>query len=357
MVLGKPIPVSSIITGNIRALKPGLRDSKIEYLANLANVNNSDIITLTESHLSEDISDAEVHIDGWASVRCDRHKRYGGGIITYIKEGYTISNVSSYSDSMTETLCLYINELNIGLVTVYRPPGCDTGSFRNSLNSIDKWIISMIKFKNLKIVMTGDFNFGFLKTWDTNTIVEFTDKVNKGSDNDRNLSAANLQASLLLDFTSKWNLTQIVKDSTRLNNTLDLIFTDCLELFGNISIDKHVNLSDHDTIIAELHVETKETIDEERKNFCFTKIPEYKTENMSPKQIAKAKEYLKDINWEGVTADSLTKVIEDMVVKFCSPRKKDLSNFKSKNRIPRIVRLHMRRKQEASKALKIVKKC
>ena len=64
MVLGKPIPVSSIITGNIRALKPGLRDSKIEYLANLANVNNSDIITLTESHLSEDISDAEVHIDG-----------------------------------------------------------------------------------------------------------------------------------------------------------------------------------------------------------------------------------------------------------------------------------------------------
>ena len=104
MVLDKPIPVSSIITGNIRALKPGLRNSKIEYLANLANLNNNDIMSLTESHLSEDITDAEVHIDGWASVRCDRHKRYGGGIITYIKDKFTISNVSSYSDSMTEVL-------------------------------------------------------------------------------------------------------------------------------------------------------------------------------------------------------------------------------------------------------------
>ena len=81
---------------------------------------------------------------------------------------------------------------------------------------------------------------------------------------------------------------------------------------------------------------------------------------MTVEQIAKVKEHLNDYDWENVTAQSLTDVIEEAVMKFCDLKSKKKLNkegkdFKSRNQIPRMVRLNMRRKQEASKALRTVK--
>ena len=81
---------------------------------------------------------------------------------------------------------------------------------------------------------------------------------------------------------------------------------------------------------------------------------------MTTEQIVNIKEYIDSYDWENVTAQSLTDVIEEAVVKYCDLKSKKKLNkegkkFKSKNRIPRMVRLNMRRKQEASKAIKTVK--
>ena len=71
----------TVITSNIRGLNPGNSYSKLEYMRDLASENNSVIISLTESHLSENISDEEVAINGWAHVRSDRLNRRGRGVI------------------------------------------------------------------------------------------------------------------------------------------------------------------------------------------------------------------------------------------------------------------------------------
>ena len=68
---------------------------------------------MTESHLSENILDCEVAIDGWSTFRTDRVNRTGGGVISYVTDKLTVSNELSVSDSITELLCLYINDLNI----------------------------------------------------------------------------------------------------------------------------------------------------------------------------------------------------------------------------------------------------
>ena len=97
----------------MRGISPGLRGNKIEYLKNLSDINNSEIIAVTETHLNDNVDDCEIHIPGWTVFRCDRHMRSGGGVLTYVKESLTVSNEFKGSDSVTEFLCPYINDLNM----------------------------------------------------------------------------------------------------------------------------------------------------------------------------------------------------------------------------------------------------
>ena len=50
-------------------------------------------------------------------------------MIVYVKDSYTIANESSFSNSVCELVCIYINELNIGIVTIYCPPNSENDKF------------------------------------------------------------------------------------------------------------------------------------------------------------------------------------------------------------------------------------
>ena len=110
---------TSVIMGNIRGLNPGQNYSKIEYLRDLAAGNNHIVITLTESHLHEGVSDYEIQLDGWTVHRSDRLKRQGRGIVTYVRDNMIVSRERRFSDGISEILCVYIHKLNLGLITVY----------------------------------------------------------------------------------------------------------------------------------------------------------------------------------------------------------------------------------------------
>ena len=97
-----------MITGNIRGLNPGIHYSKIEYLKDLAFDRKACIISLTESHLSKEISNEELKFENWTITRADRNGRYGGGVMNIVRDNLTISDEKSGSDSMTEYLCTYI---------------------------------------------------------------------------------------------------------------------------------------------------------------------------------------------------------------------------------------------------------
>ena len=129
-----------------------------------------------------------------------------------------------------------------------------------------------------------------------------------------------IQAKLLLELTEKQNLTQMVKDSTRNLNILDLVFTDYPTMIGNIDHIKHNVLTDHDTLIFTIDIENFEHQDDKKVNFCSTKIPNYKIENMTVEKIAQAKIFLREQDWENVTAESLTDKLEEMVITFCEAR-------------------------------------
>ena len=347
----------SVIAGNIRGLNPGQSYSKIEYLSDLSKTNNSVIVTLTESHLSDKIDDSEVKIEGWSLIRSDRKNRAGGGVISYIKDHLTISNDKKFSDSMTEVLCVYIHELNIGLITVYCPPDCTTESFTKGINFVEAWMEDVKNNEGIKFLMTGDFNLGFLGNWNSEVICNFVHNTNSRNEQNKVIDSRKKQALKLLDLTDAWGLEQKVTDGTRKANILDLVLTNSDNLVYNIDHIKHDKLSDHDTMV--INIENPNNVKEKhkmRKNFCSTEIPRYKTNNLTVEQIVKGKEFLRNQDWSEVTAESLTEKIEETVKLICDLRNPSMGKkFSSKNRIPRIVRLNLRRKQLASKALKTVK--
>ena len=85
-----------------------------------------------------------------------------------------------------------------------------------------------------------------------------------------------------------------------------------------------------------------------------------KTDQMTSEQIDKAKELLDSQDLSDVTPEKFTDVLNEMVKIICelrNPEKttKEGESFKSKNKIPRQVRLQLRRKSLESKALTKVK--
>ena len=178
--------LQSILTGNVRGLNPGFRYQKIEYIRDLAINEKCFAITLTESHLNENIHDSEIHIEGWNSIRSDRSNCMGGGVVTYIKDFMTTSDELLYSDSTSEAISVYIHDLNMALITVYRPPGCKSESFLKCLDKIDKWLHNITTTKDkVKIFMTGDFNLGFLADWNYNLINKIYEETSMRSSDEK----------------------------------------------------------------------------------------------------------------------------------------------------------------------------
>ena len=65
---------------------PRKKRFKTTMIKELAIERNSQLISLTESHLNEDILDAEINIDGFDIFRADRNQTTKGGVIVYIKK-------------------------------------------------------------------------------------------------------------------------------------------------------------------------------------------------------------------------------------------------------------------------------
>ena len=71
---------------NIEGLYPSKKRFKVNYLASLCQLYNSEYICITESHLNEDIFDAEVTIKDFNMFRHARTKRSRGGVLIYVKD-------------------------------------------------------------------------------------------------------------------------------------------------------------------------------------------------------------------------------------------------------------------------------
>ena len=107
-------------------------------------------------------------IRGYSHVTSHRKNIKGGRVIIYINDNLTYQTLVSISDEICLIIAIHINELNIVVFMVYRPPPCNTNIYHGEVlaESFKKIVIDNI-YKVIgryeapmpDIILTGDFNF------------------------------------------------------------------------------------------------------------------------------------------------------------------------------------------------------
>ena len=130
-------------------------------LSVLAQKERALIITLTESHLSDNIKEAEIKIQNYVPLRTDRSdQRKKGGVITYLHNELAVSTdmLFSESNSYTEAQILQIQDVNMIFINIYRPPACPITKFLEPLKKIQDVLQNFPSLMPI-IMLTGDLNF------------------------------------------------------------------------------------------------------------------------------------------------------------------------------------------------------
>ena len=194
--------------------------NKIEDLEVVINQNDVDIVCITETWLTNNISNSVVDISDYTLVRKDRSAdKRGGGVCTYIKSSIDFTTIDELNDSPFESLWVYLrpNRLPRGfscliICIIYHPPQDDDATFTDHLiSSLDA---ALNKYPNAGIMLVGDFN-----------------RLNY-----RYIS-------------NHFNLRQTVKNPTRGAAILDLIFTNLFHHYNTPQILPGIGLSDHNSLL------------------------------------------------------------------------------------------------------------
>ena len=183
-------------------------------------------MTFAETHLTDDIIEAEFNITGYSHETSNRVGREGGGVIIYINNDLTYKTLISESDEMCSIVAVYINELNLIVFMVYRPPpNYESGHYGEILEKSFKTIvienfnkvIHQYKAPVPDIILAGDFNFP-KAIWTYGIGEAFANTISEKK-----------QLQQLIDVAANTNLLQKVTFGTRQtrsgnDNTLVLFF-------------------------------------------------------------------------------------------------------------------------------------
>ena len=323
---------------------------KLPFLREECSLNEPYFLAFAETHLKDTIKEAEFNIPDYSYAASHRQRRKGGGVIIYINNKFTYQTLVSASDEICSTIAVYINELNLIVFMIYRPPpDYDTQYHGEILEESFKTIVIDNIYKVLKdhkspvpdIIIAGDFNFPrAIWRYGIGEAIANT-KSEKNS----------LQQ--IIDVATDFNLLQKVSFGTRKsrlgnNNTLELIFTNNHELITNI-YGEHSEVSDHDYIVCEtshsFNIKEQKTAEIDNNNLCA-----YNYKKIDWK-IVKAK--LREIKWTEIlnnctTSEERIQIILEKVFKVIDEygTKFQNSRGKSKRNIPKDRRILLRNKKK-----------
>ena len=121
-----------------------------------------DLLCFTETWLSPNVLDNDVLLTGFkAPIRYDRPNDAHGGVAVYIKESLYSKRRSDLEIRGVENIWIEVKlkHRSVLIGTFYRPPNSDVSILTDIEASIDLAFDSGIK----DIIITGDFNFDYLK--------------------------------------------------------------------------------------------------------------------------------------------------------------------------------------------------
>ena len=95
---------------------------KIKFLRDMCKEEKPYFLAFAETWLNNNMKEAEYEIKGYSYVARHRKDRERGGVIIYIDNDATYKPLISISDEMCSIFAIYLDELNLIVFMVYRPP-------------------------------------------------------------------------------------------------------------------------------------------------------------------------------------------------------------------------------------------
>jgi ribonuclease P/MRP protein subunit RPP40 len=226
--------------------------SKFDRLVSEVHILKPDIIGITESWANSDISDSELHLDGYDLFRCDRPiAAKGGGVLLYVSEDLHAVECT-FTTSFPEHVWCTIKNCNLVDLTVgvcYRTPTDRLYTFdlHDSLRKLVKEVSTR------HFILMGDFNYRG---------IDWLYHTNIGND---------VHEQLFFECLEEGMLTQHVTRPTTNKSVLDLIITREPDLVTDICDLGNFASSDHHLLQWSLNVSvSKPLID--RLTFNYNKM-------------------------------------------------------------------------------------
>ena len=250
-------------------------------LRDLMVKSRSNLLIVTESHLNDNILDAEIQMDGYDLIRGDRKERSHGGVAIYTSSNIISETLLTFSNTVCELVIMKLPQINHILVTIYHPPDTNYTEFREMINTL-LTTLRALDSPLPDISIFGDFNFPNVK-WPEGEILP-------GNTRDEQN-----QINLLSQLCEEFYLEQKILHPTRDKNILDFVFTNNGEIIYHYDITKTI-MSDHNLI--ELTLNYNCTTSDKEGNYpskpstVFDELNFYKADWKSITTL------LNDVNWE-----------------------------------------------------------
>ena len=193
------------------------------------------IIGITESWANNDMTDAELGLEGYVMFRKDRMGKRGGGVLLYIKETIPAYEVQLHekADCNEAIWCkLVTGHTTVTIGVVYRCPNITTENnekIHNAISEVSKG----------DCIIMGDFNHGNIK-WDT-------------------LQSTGVEDQKFLCLVQDNFLTQHVLEPTRATRILDIVLSSQKELVDNVEIKEPLGSSDHNQMHFDINIKSDRT--------------------------------------------------------------------------------------------------
>ena len=193
------------------------------------------IIGITESWANNDITNAELGLEGYVMFRKDRIGRRGGGVLLYIKDTIPAYEVQLHeeADCNEAIWCnLVTGHTTVIIGVVYRCPNItkqNNEKIHNAINEVSKG----------DCIIMGDFNHGNIK-WDT-------------------LQSTGVEDSTFLCLVQDNFLTQHVLEPTRAARVLDIVLSSQKEFVDNVEIQEPLGSSDHNQLHFNINIKSDKT--------------------------------------------------------------------------------------------------
>ena len=267
---------------------------KSEQIQHLIADSNLDYLCLSETWLHKNSPSAALSVPGYNIYRRDRPEGKGGGIMFYVKDNISCSQIQWRC--VNELECIGLNiilspQMSFTLVGLYRPPSSKVTLF-DQLSSI-------LKECNLdkEVILMGDFN------------INWEDKCNRRA---------------LKQIVNTFDLTQLIKGPTRITQTsktqIDLIFSNKPERIIK-SFNMITGLSDHNLTLVARKLSKKRLSPCDVRKPSQLRIPKGEQNNFE--------NAIKGINWNNIL--SYTDIDSDCQV-FLSTIQCTMNNFLKKTK-------------------------